>query len=65
MLGKLLAQIPTYNLPAVSDDGADITVVVNYPAFALVFFCGKFLLSIGKIDVCCHDIYIYIYISAA
>jgi hypothetical protein len=27
MLGKLSAQIPTYNLPAVSDNGADITVV--------------------------------------
>lgn len=64
MSGKQ-SQNPTFNLPAVSDDGADITGVVNYPAFALVIFCGKFLLSIGKIDACCHDIYIYIYIFAA
>ena len=59
MLGKLSAQIPTYNLPAVSDNGADITVVDDQPAFALVIFCGKFLLSIGKTDAYCHNIYIF------
>ena len=59
MLGKLLAQIPTYNLPAVSDDWADITVVADKLAFALVIFCGKFLLSVGKINAYCHNIYTF------